>query len=457
MNDLPSAADKPSTDRAVEPVKLAKASLQESLTRFAKNRESDLSPELRRDLEILENTLAKLAGNTYAVAVFGLVSRGKSAVLNALLGKQALLTGVLNGVTRVPRSVTWKPLPTADWQIEAIDTPGLDEIDGETRAKMAREVANQADLILFIVAGEITALEYSYLCDLRQAQKPILLVFNKSDLYPEMDREQIYQQLQSLAAGENTEKSEMLQRLLSANEVVTIAADPAPEKVRIDRPDGSSEYIWEDPAPRIEALRDKLIELFSREGESLLAINALVQAREAEENLTESVLDRLQGDATRQIWNIARWKALAIALNPIPFFDLIVGIWLDGWVVQKLTELYDLPTSNYALKSLASSFIFSGTSILVAEVISRLVFGQGAGDNLWTIDWQNFHFLDFSASALLQAIAAILGIYRVGNATRTYIAGSANWGKMGANTIARQLLEREDGSSLISRLRNELL
>jgi len=49
-------------------------------------------------------------------------------------------------------------------QVELIDTPGLDEIEGQARAQMARDVVRQADLILFVVAGDITRTEYQALC-----------------------------------------------------------------------------------------------------------------------------------------------------------------------------------------------------------------------------------------------------------------------------------------------------
>jgi predicted GTPase len=73
-------------------------------------------------------------------------------------------------------------------QIELIDTPGLDEIAGEARANMAKEVAGQADLILFIVAGDITRTEYDALCGLKQSHKPLILVFNKIDLLSDEPR-----------------------------------------------------------------------------------------------------------------------------------------------------------------------------------------------------------------------------------------------------------------------------
>jgi GTPase SAR1 family protein len=131
-----------------------------------------LQAALKPELEVLTSTLNKLDYAVIRIAAFGLVSRGKSAVLNALLGQKILQTGPLNGVTQWPRSVRWTPNASGKVQVELIDTPGLDEIEGQARAQMARNVARQADLILFVVAGDITRTEYQALCELRQAQKP---------------------------------------------------------------------------------------------------------------------------------------------------------------------------------------------------------------------------------------------------------------------------------------------
>ena len=73
-----------------------------------------------------------------------------------------------------------------------VDTPGIDEVGGEVREALARDVARHADLILFIVSGDMQRREIEALSELREAQKPIILVFNQIDRYPEVDRDQIY-------------------------------------------------------------------------------------------------------------------------------------------------------------------------------------------------------------------------------------------------------------------------
>ena len=432
----------------------ARASLQQSLSRYASTiKAGEVSPSLQSDLDTLAYTLAKLEQTSYSIAVFGLVSRGKSAVLNALMGEKVLETGPLNGVTRFPRSIRWSP--DGIIQIDLIDTPGLDEIDGEARATMAAEVVCQADLILFIIAGDITQLEYQALRELRQAQKPLLLVFNKSDLYPEQERQTIYQQLQSLSG--DTVSDELLQRLLSADEVVMVAADPTPLQVRIEYPDGTKKFEWEKPAIEIAPLQAKIQELLAREGRSLLAINALVQARSAEANLAKSTLTDLQSEANALVWKFAQYKAIAVATNPIAIFDLLGGVLVDLLLIRSLAKLYNLPITKYEIKKLLNGISFSSASLLLGELATGVVFGVGKTAALigGTVNWAVLP--GYLGAGAIQGAIAGYGAYMVGKAARDYLAAGTTWGQLGANTVIKEILDRVDDATIISRLRDELL
>jgi uncharacterized protein len=432
----------------------ARASLQQSLSRYATQKVGEVSPSLQSDLDTLAATLAKLEQTSYSIAVFGLVSRGKSAVLNALIGEKILEVGPLNGVTRFPRQVRWSLDGLT--QIDLIDTPGLDEIDGEARATMAAEVVNQADLILFIIAGDITQLEYQALRELRQAHKPLLLVFNKSDLYPEQERQSIYQQLQSLS--EDGVSDELLQRLLSADEVVMIAADPTAIQVRIEYPDGTKKYEWEKPAPQIEPLRTKIQELLAREGKSLLAINALVQARTAESSLAKNTLADLQVEANQLVWKFARYKAIAVAANPIAIFDLFGGVLVDLVLIRSLAKLYNLPMTKYELSKLLNGIVFSSASLLLGEVATGIVFGVGKTTALLVGASLNLAAIPgYLGAGAIQGAVAGYGAYRVGKAAQAYLATGSTWGQLGANTVIQEILDRIDDKTIISRLRDELL
>jgi hypothetical protein len=94
--------------------------------------------------------------------------------------------------------------------IQLIDTPGIDEVEGEVREELARQIAKDADLILFVIAGDITQVEYDALSLLRQFGKPMILVFNKIDQYPQADRLAIYHKI----------RDERVKELLSEEEIV---------------------------------------------------------------------------------------------------------------------------------------------------------------------------------------------------------------------------------------------
>ncbi|WP_373547412.1 GTP-binding protein [Chamaesiphon sp.] len=432
----------------------ARASLKQSLSRYTATKVGEISPSLQSDLDTLAYTLTKLEQTSYSIAVFGLVSRGKSAVLNALIGEKVLETGPLNGVTRFPRSIRWSP--DGIIQIDLIDTPGLDEIDGEARATMASEVVRQADLILFIIAGDITQLEYQALRELRKAQKPLLLVFNKSDLYPEQERQSIYQQLQSLSG--DSVSDELLQRLLSADEVVMVAADPTPIQVRIEYPDGTKKYEWEKPSPQIEPLQRKIKELLAREGRSLLAINALVQARSAEGSLAKITLTGMQSEANTLVWRFAQYKAIAVAANPIAIFDVLGGVVVDLILIGALAKLYNLPMTKYELTKLLNGIVFSSASLLLGELATGIVFGVGKTTALIIGTSFNITALPgYLGAGAIQGAIAGYGAYMVGKAAQTYLSAGTTWGQLGANTVMQEILDRIDDTTIISRLRDELL
>lgn len=438
----------------------ARASLRQALSWYSHLRSdrqnlstSELQAALRNDLDILSNCLEKLDGGIIRIAVFGLVSRGKSAVLNALLGQKILQTGPLNGVTQWPRTVLWIPNTTGKVQVELIDTPGLDEIQGEARAQMAREVASQADLILFVVAGDITRTEYQALCELRQNQKPLILVFNKIDLYPEQHRQAIYEQLHSL--GTNSSNSN-LDRLLSKDEIVMVAAEPSRLEVRVEWPDGQVTYEWETPPPQIEELKQKILGILNREGRSLLALNALIQAREAEANIARKTVDLRNAEAESLIWRFVKYKSLAVAVNPIAIFDVVGGLIADLALIRSLSRLYGLPMTGYEAGKLLKKILFSSGGLLLGELGSSLLLGLGKSTAAIASGENPSNFAAYATSATTQGAIAGYGAYAVGRAAQIYLEQGCNWGPLGANTVIQEILNQVEPNTILYRLRYEL-
>ncbi|MGK7900613.1 MAG: GTP-binding protein [Hormoscilla sp.] len=419
----------------------ARASIRQALSQYGHGRMRSLP--VQPELEKLKSVLDKLDNTVIKIAVFGLVSRGKSAVLNALLGENILQTGPIHGVTQWPRSVRWTN--GGKVQVELIDTPGLDEIAGQVRSQMAQQVAQQSDLILFVVAGDITRTEYDALLYLQQAQKPLILVFNKIDLYPEQDLEAIYQKLQQLGGtGGN---------LLTRNEIVRVAAAPMSRKVRVELPDGSISYEWETPPPQLDELRQKIIDLLNREGRSLLALNALVQAREAETSIASKTVEYRSEQAEELIWQFTRYKAIAVGVNPIALLDIMGGAVTDLALIRELGKLYNLPMTNYTASKLWKTIVFSSGGLVLGEVGSSLLFGLGKTTAAVT---GASAITGFGGAAIAQACLAGYGAYKVGTAAQVYLEQGCTWGPNGANTVIRSILDRADSHTIIYRLRQEL-
>ncbi|NJP10160.1 MAG: DUF697 domain-containing protein [Leptolyngbyaceae cyanobacterium RU_5_1] len=472
----------------------ARVSLRQALNQYtayfraARNSPSSSSTQamLRTDMDQLSVALNKLENNIARVAVFGLVSRGKSAVLNALLGQKVLPTGPLNGVTRSPQSIVWKPdeedtgtrghgdtgshfsaspplrvsvssgtTSSNNLQIELIDTPGLDEIDGQARAEMAQAIARQSDLILFVVAGDITRTEYEALCNVRQAQKPLLLVFNKIDLYPDQTRQEIYQSLQRLAA--KSAGSEPLQRLLSANEIVLVAAEPAPMQVRVEHPGDRVTYEWESPPVQIGELKHKMLDILSREGRTLMALNALVQVRNAETRLASKLLELHNSEAEALIWKFVRYKAIAVALNPIAILDLVGGAVADLAMIRALSELYGLPITRHEAGKLWKTVMLSSGSLVLTEIGSGIMLGLGKSAAAVGSGIDSSSSLAvYAGAAIAQSTLAGFGSYSVGRAVQVYLEQGCSWGPQGANTVIQDILNQLDTNTIIYRLRQEL-
>ena len=413
---------------------------------------------VKQGLSQFQNLTAKLESRSLKIAVFGLVSRGKSAVINALVGKTVVETGPLHGVTRWPQSIYWQPddqdlaPDERPWQIELVDTPGLDEVGGEVRSEMSQSVAQQADLILFVVAGEITPTEYDALLQLKREQKPLLLVFNKTDLYPDVDRRGVYQSLEQL----HRSCSHLGEAPLAVDEVVMVAANPAPVQVRVEWPDGRVSQDWEDQPPHIEPLKQALLAVLRQDGAALVALNALHHARTVEADMVRHVAQLHSTQADDLIWQYARYKAFAVALNPIAGLDLLAGFASDLILIRSLARLYGFPITNYEAGRLWKAILKSSGTLILSEVGSALL---GAGKSTAAL----FSLLDspsgmtaLAGAMAAQASAAGYGTLAVGKAAKTYLEQGCTWGPEGISATVATILQQTQPSTTLAQLRQDL-
>ncbi len=426
----------------------------------------DVTPQeragLEAEIEQLQTMLGNLERRVVQIAVFGMVGRGKSSLLNALLGQAVFETGPLHGVTRTAGRASWGiseetvgesksclrvTLPgLGESQVELIDTPGLDEVDGETRAALAQDVAQQADLILFVIAGDMTKVEHEALSHLRSAGKPILLVFNKIDQYPQADRMAIYQKI----------RDERVRELLSPDEIIMAAASPLVAKAT-RRADGSRGVQLSPTEPQVEELKLKILEILHREGKALVALNTMLYADNVNEQLVQRKLAIRDQSANALIWRMVITKAVAIALNPVTVVDILSGAVIDVALILSLSQLYGMPMTQAGAVGLLQKIAFSMGGISASELLATLGLSSLKGLlGLSAPATGGASLGPYLSVALTQAGVAGVSSYGIGQVTKAYLANGASWGPDGPKAVVSRILATLDETSIINRIKDEL-
>jgi hypothetical protein len=228
-------------------------------------------------------------------------------------------------------------------------------------------------------------------------------------------------------------------------------------EVRVEYPDGNVSYEWETPPPQVDELKQTILNILNREGRSLLALNALVQAREAEEIIAQKTLNFRQQEAEDIIWKFAKYKALGIGLNPIAFLDIIGGVITDLALIRSLARLYSLPMTSYEATNLLRTILLSSGGLLLGEIGSSFLLGLGKSSAAIASGDNPLNITTFAGSAIAQAGIAGYGAYAVGKAAQVYLEKGCTWGQLGANTVIQEILTQVDKNTILYRLREELI
>ncbi|NER94073.1 MAG: DUF697 domain-containing protein [Symploca sp. SIO1B1] len=263
-----------------------------------------------------------LARGELLVVVFGTGSAGKTSLINALLGQMVGEVGAPMGTTEVGETYSLK-LKGLNREILITDTPGILEagIAGTQREQMARELATEADLLLFVVDNDLRQSEYIPLQRLAEIGKRSLLILNKIDLYSEADEEKIVARLRQRVRG-----------FIAASDVVSIAAHP--ESVELE--DGE---IFE-PEPDIMPLIRRLAAVLRSEGEDLVADNILLQSQRLGEEARKIIDNQRRRQAEKVVERFQWIGAGVIAVTPLPVVDLLATAAVNAQMVVEIGRIY---------------------------------------------------------------------------------------------------------------------
>ncbi len=420
--------------------------------RLTPDEERAMAEEIRG----LQDLARKLDENSVEIAAFGMVSRGKSSVLNALLGQEVFRAGATHGTTVDRVAARWEsdaPLPGGfeEAKLILVDTPGIDEVGGQVREALARDVARRADLILFVISSDMQRREFEALAELRQAQKPIIVVFNQIDRYPDADRDQVFAKI----------STDRLANLIRPADVVMTAARPDPYRVKTRHPDGTVTTAWESPPPVIETLKARILEVLEAEGKALVALNTLLYAGDLHQQIVEHKVKIRDDSANRLIWNFAIAKGAAVALNPIPVADMAGGLAVDVAMIVALSKVYAIPLTRKTAVGLVKDMVKALGALGAVEVATRLL-ASGVKATLGGITVLSGSLalpltaLGYGAIGLAQGSAAAGTSYVLGRAAKVFLQQGCQWGPRGIKTVIAEILDQAKADSVIERLRDDL-
>ncbi|GJM24288.1 MAG: hypothetical protein DHS20C16_07030 [Phycisphaerae bacterium] len=407
--------------------------------RSASPEERDLMSE---DLAQLEAMQEKLRQGEVHILCFGSINVGKSSLINALRAESDAETGPIGGWTTANNRYDWatcsyKVPGLASSKVILVDTPGLNEVDGAERARMAKDAAASADLILFVVADDFMDVQYEALRQLAEARKPIIVVFNKTDTRKPDELERLLAKI----------RDDRVPKFIKPEDVVAVAANPMPRVRIIERADGSRIEEEFQPPPDIEALQVRMLEILGAEGKALIALNSAVFTSDKADRLIAVKESIRSQQAEKTIRNFAIGKALAVAFNPVPVADIAGGALVDAKMIHSIADIYDCRLSAKQVRSLILEIGKSAGWIAGAEWITHA--GSGV-----------LKTLTFGVSTLvtgpMQACAAAVGSYIVGKAAQHYIVHGEGWGKDGAKKVILRIIKDAAVGGKIDDLKDEI-
>ena len=404
--------------------------------------EAEERAQLAGDLDELERMAEKLETGRVEIVVFGEISTGKSALINALIGEKIAEVNIRGGWTKDVWHLPWESagyvvpgLGTSE--VVLVDTPGLNEVDGAQRGEMAQEAAKRSDLVLFVTDSDLNETEYSALTELAASHKPILLVLNKADLY----RPEELDDLLTLFRGAR------LNDLIDSDRIVTASADPREVEYVIEGADGSTRTEWRKPPPRVDEVRAGIVELLADEGKTLVALNAAMFAADKSDRMAAVRVKYREEAASRVVWSYAVLKAAAVALNPVAVTDVLGGAAVDVTMVVNLGKIYGIEVTTANARSLVTAILKAAGWVMLGEAVVHYAssFFKAVTFGYSTI-----------ASAIPQGAAAGYGSYIVGQAARYYFQHGASWGGDSPKRVVGKILDNTDKESILERLKEEI-
>jgi len=303
------------------------------------------TPAAQRELAQLENQARTLAaqGDNQPLQ---LVMVGGQAV-----GKTTLVQYLAE---------TWVPRQSQELALQ--DTPALGF--GSTTPEL--EQIADADLLLFLIVGDLTAPEYEMLQALCTRHHRVLLVLNKQDHHLPAEQPVILHQVRQRVQG-----------LLDPIDVVAIAAAPQTIKIRRYSADYTLEESTASLVPVLEPLTDHLGKILVAEMSQLRLGTRWRQAQSLKQTI-QAALNRSRRERALPLIETCQWSAgIATFVNPIPSLDVLALVAVQTQLVLDLGNVYhhtfSLKQAQQLAKTLAEGMLKLGLVELSTQTVGVLL------------------------------------------------------------------------------------
>ena len=235
--------------------------------------------------------------------------------------------------------------------------------------------------------------------------------------------------------------------IVDPNNVITVKADPREVEYVIESADGRTRTEWRKPAPDIEDLRARILEVLETEGKALVALNAAMYAADKSDRMGALRVRMRNEKATATIWSYAVMKSLAVALNPGAVLDVLGGTAVDVTMVVTLGRIYGIEITMANARELVTSILKAAGWVMLGEAAVSYAASLFKG---LTVGYGTV------LTALPQGAAAGYGSYIVGQAARIYFEHGASWGEQGPKRVVSRILDNTDKESVLQRLKEEI-
>ena len=414
---------RPRRQRSTRPRRKApqgKADAAEETLRVVRQQANQIQDEVARQalLNRSRDIAEHLSRKSIQVVIFGTGSAGKTSIANAIMGRMVGQIGAPMGTTELSATYQLR-LEGLKREILLTDTPGILEagIAGTTREQQARRLATEADLLLFVVDNDLRQSEYDPLRMLAEIGKRSLLVLNKTDLYPDVEREQILARLR-----------ERVRPFIEPADVVAIAAHP--QTILLESGDPVQ------PEPEIMPLLQRMAEILRSEGEDLVADNILMQSQRLGDEARQVIDAQRRRQADKVVERYQWIGAGVIAVTPLPVVDLLATAAVNAQMVVEIGRVYGCEIDLDRGRELALS---------LAKTLASLGIVKGALQ-LLTLALQT-NVATFLLGRAVQGVTAAYLTRIAGKSFIEYFRQDQDWGDGGMTEVVQrqfQLNRREE-------------